>query len=310
MWRNVLCRRLAHAAKRLLSDKSCKSRPVRQQTLSGPSLLLFIGIVLYADSNSAAVECHGAAPCKSRREQLQEYLKEAVANESSRDIEMLPEYTSNQVAERNGGDGGPIWMSYGGFVYDVTDFIPLHPGGTERILRAAGAAIEPFWYLHQQHFDTEEPMQIMRGLVIGRLAQADQDAIDYQLESLQQQLDGFRLELKIDDSVTKLSLNDLKLLPKTDRISQVGCPQSRRPVSTLLFGGVLMKELVKSSPVQRLVFHAMDGETVTVEMDDYDDIMVAYEENGAPLTQGRGFPLRIIIPGKRVVKWVKGIEVQ
>lgn len=46
---------------------------------------------------------------------------------------------SEQVAENNGKDGKPIWMSYGGVVYDVTDFIHNHPGGSERILLAAGS---------------------------------------------------------------------------------------------------------------------------------------------------------------------------
>ncbi len=46
---------------------------------------------------------------------------------------------SEQVAENNGKDGKPIWMSYGGMVYDVTDFIHNHPGGSERILLAVGS---------------------------------------------------------------------------------------------------------------------------------------------------------------------------
>ncbi len=46
---------------------------------------------------------------------------------------------SKDVAENNGKDGKPIWMSYGGMVYDVTDFIHNHPGGSERILLAAGS---------------------------------------------------------------------------------------------------------------------------------------------------------------------------
>jgi DMSO/TMAO reductase YedYZ molybdopterin-dependent catalytic subunit len=138
-----------------------------------------------------------------------------------------------------------------------------------------------------------------------------------------------------------MSLNDLKSLPKTDLTSQVGCPNSKRqPTTTSLFGGVLLKDLLRvegivqedeesSSPpavlVQSIVFHAMDGETVTVTTTDTsnnngnyhnDDILVAYEENGAPLTHQRGFPVRVIIPAassagpSRVVKWVKRIEVR
>mmetsp|Transcript_19051 Transcript_19051/g.35436 ORF Transcript_19051/g.35436 Transcript_19051/m.35436 type:complete len:339 (+) Transcript_19051:376-1392(+) len=54
-------------------------------------------------------------------------------------LEMLPVYRSSDVAKNDGRDGRPIWMSYGGVVYDVTHFVPNHPGGTEKILTAAGA---------------------------------------------------------------------------------------------------------------------------------------------------------------------------
>ena len=53
-------------------------------------------------------------------------------------LEKLPVYRSSQVAKNDGTDGRPIWMSYGGVVYDVTGFIPNHPGGSEKILLAAG----------------------------------------------------------------------------------------------------------------------------------------------------------------------------
>lgn len=55
------------------------------------------------------------------------------------DMDEHPIYTSDQVAENDGSDGKPIWMSYGGVVYDVTDFIANHPGGSEKILEAAGS---------------------------------------------------------------------------------------------------------------------------------------------------------------------------
>ena len=59
--------------------------------------------------------------------------------QASHDISKMPIYTSDDVAEMNGEDGKPIWMSYGGVVYDVTKFIPNHPGGSEKIMTAAGS---------------------------------------------------------------------------------------------------------------------------------------------------------------------------
>lgn len=64
---------------------------------------------------------------------------------NAHDVDSMPVYTSDQVAANNGDDGTPVWMTYGGVVYDVTDFIANHPGGSEKILQAAGSAIEPYW---------------------------------------------------------------------------------------------------------------------------------------------------------------------
>ena len=51
----------------------------------------------------------------------------------------LPVFTAYEVAQNNGENGKPVWMSYGGNVYDVTDFINNHPGGSEKIMQAAGS---------------------------------------------------------------------------------------------------------------------------------------------------------------------------
>lgn len=52
-------------------------------------------------------------------------------------------------------------------VYDVTDFIAMHPGG-DKILLAAGAAVDPFWALYSQH-KTKEVLEILEGYRIGKL---------------------------------------------------------------------------------------------------------------------------------------------
>ena len=58
-------------------------------------------------------------------------------------LEEMPVYRSTQVAKNDGSDGRPIWMSYGGVVYDVTGFIANHPGGSEKILLASGGVSLP-----------------------------------------------------------------------------------------------------------------------------------------------------------------------
>ena len=65
---------------------------------------------------------------------------------------------------RDDGDGdGRMWMTYAGNAYDVTDFMPNHPGGAEHITQASGSCIEPFWNACRQHFSTDLPNKIFRG---------------------------------------------------------------------------------------------------------------------------------------------------
>ena len=85
------------------------------------------------DKTSTSTYCEGKHPHPTIAE-----LGESEDAEET-DVETLPIYTSKQVSENNGKNGKPVWMSYGGIVYDVTDFISNHPGGSERILMAAGS---------------------------------------------------------------------------------------------------------------------------------------------------------------------------
>jgi sulfite oxidase len=41
-------------------------------------------------------------------------------------------------------------MTHGEGVYDVTAFVNAHPGGN-KIMLAAGSALEPYWSMYAQH---------------------------------------------------------------------------------------------------------------------------------------------------------------
>ena len=342
MWRSCLPRRPWKAAYRQLS-LALESSP--KASSSG---VLLLGSVAAATAytlmgmptETGATRCQSGAPCNERRAKLAAF-RESLCNEYVRKQGKIPEFTLQQVEKQTSATN--VLMTYGGFVYNVTKFLPLHPGGTERISRAAGKAIEPFWQLHQQHFDTLEPFELLQGMVVGRLNAEDQARIDAQVQDLQDELDAFRLQVTIplvkqdqESEQTLYSLGQLQTnFPKTDRISVVGCANSSRGQSTKLFSGVLLKDLLRlpsekhlgkeekkdELEIRRIVFSAMDGETVTVTLnnkgdnsskknDDWQNILVAYEEDGAPLTQKRGFPIRVIVSPKRVIKWVERIQVQ
>lgn len=42
-----------------------------------------------------------------------------------------------------------VWVTYQDGVYDITDFIPNHPGGADKIILAAGSSVEPFWRIYR-----------------------------------------------------------------------------------------------------------------------------------------------------------------
>ena len=77
--------------------------------------------------------------------------------------------TPEQLAEHNHPDRG-VWMSYRNRVYDVTKFMDSHPGGKDKLMMAAGKAVEPFWKIYPQHLKSEYLNRILPTLEIGELS--------------------------------------------------------------------------------------------------------------------------------------------
>lgn len=62
----------------------------------------------------------------------------------------LPTISAAKVRAANGGPGRRVYVTFGQGVYDVTDFLPAHPGG-DHLLLAAGGPLEPYWDVYAQH---------------------------------------------------------------------------------------------------------------------------------------------------------------
>lgn len=77
----------------------------------------------------------------------------------------------------HGRDAEAKWVTRGTRVYDITDWIPGHPGG-EVILRAVGGAIDPFWNIFTIH-KKQEVYDILESYYIGDID--PQDLVDGQL---------------------------------------------------------------------------------------------------------------------------------
>jgi len=329
------------------------------------------------------------------------------------DLDKLPIYTADQVAENNGEDGAPVWMSYGGVVYDVTNFIYNHPGGSERILLAAGGAVEPYWHLYRQHFASDLPMRLMEDLAIGKLDEDDQDAIDEQMAKIveenedpyahepkrndhlivhgdqpmnaevpgeiltssyltppdyfyirhhhpvpflmQKEIDDYELEIDLSEfandlglknKTVKMTMDDLKKLPKIEVVATLQCSGNRRgdmnpvkrtsgtcwgqgAISTAKWGGARFTDVLKAAGIddpialtekngtqKHLCMESLDEMKASINMEKatnpYGDVIIAYEMNDEALPRDHGFPLRVIVPGfaaVRNVKWLKKIEI-
>ncbi|CAH2102004.1 unnamed protein product [Euphydryas editha] len=90
----------------------------------------------------------------------------------------LPTYRAEEVSKHDSKKS--FWVIYRHGVYDVTSFLPTHPGG-EQILNAGGLSIEPFWNVYGMH-KTKEIYEILESYRIGNLH--DDDVADHSDDEL------------------------------------------------------------------------------------------------------------------------------
>uniref|UniRef100_A0A8C9L2S2 sulfite oxidase n=1 Tax=Serinus canaria TaxID=9135 RepID=A0A8C9L2S2_SERCA len=83
----------------------------------------------------------------------------------------FPRYTRAEVAQHR-TPKERVWVTYGTEVFDVTDFVELHPGGPDKILLAAGGALEPFWALYAVH-GQPHVLELLRDYKVGELSPED-----------------------------------------------------------------------------------------------------------------------------------------
>ena len=161
------------------------------------------------------------------------------------------------------------------------------------------------------------------------------------------EIKNFELEIDLGDfggkGSHKISLDDIKKMPKVEVTATLQCSGNRRggyndfqktsgtswgqgAISTAKWGGVRLRDLIKHAGLEdemaaqeqgaeHVRFHAIDGMMASIgiekAMNPYGDVIICYEMNGKPLPRDHGFPLRVIVPGYaavRNVKWIQKIE--
>eukprot|EP00755_Sulcionema_specki_P034122 Sspe_Gene.102289::Locus_77270_Transcript_2_3_Confidence_0.429_Length_2013::g.102289::m.102289/K00387/SUOX; sulfite oxidase len=90
----------------------------------------------------------------------------------------LPTYTIAEVKEHDVPENR-MWVTWKGGVYDVTDFICGHPGGSDRLAMVGGTDMAPYWDVYRMHLQPEV-FSFLERFRIGNLT--PDDAIKMELE--------------------------------------------------------------------------------------------------------------------------------
>lgn len=80
----------------------------------------------------------------------------------------LPVFKRAEVAKHDTLEKG-MWTTFGNGVYDITSFVENHPGGSDKVVLAAGGKLESYWNLYRQHYTSPTPRQHLERMCIGRL---------------------------------------------------------------------------------------------------------------------------------------------
>ena len=120
------------------------------------------------------------------------------------------------------------------------------------------------------------------------------------------------------DSPVTLTLDELRALPATRMTRDFQCVTGWR-VRDVKWAGVRLADLLDRAGVkegaQGVRFVSFDGaytETLTMEQARRDDVIVAYEMEGKPLSAAHGGPARLYVApmyGYKSIKWLETVEV-
>jgi DMSO/TMAO reductase YedYZ molybdopterin-dependent catalytic subunit len=129
----------------------------------------------------------------------------------------------------------------------------------------------------------------------------------------------YRLTLDgLVDRPLELSLDDLRSRPQTDLVRDFQCVTGWR-VADVPWRGIKVSKLLDEAGLQPSATHlritSFDGvytESLTIDQARRDDVLVAHEMQGGPVTREHGGPVRLYVApmyGYKSLKWLERIEV-
>lgn len=110
-----------------------------------------------------------------------------------------PRFRLLEIKEHGPKSAHP-WIIYQDKVYDITQWVPAHPGG-EVILRAAGGSVEPYWDIFSIH-KTPYVREILEQYVVGKVHPDDLEDGRPRMDRIE---DPFVADPKRDERLQKLT---------------------------------------------------------------------------------------------------------
>ncbi len=128
-----------------------------------------------------------------------------------------------------------------------------------------------------------------------------------------------RFRLDIDGQVARplsLSLDEFMALPQQDSTSDMHCVTQWSRYDNAWRGVAARTLLAMVEPrdeARHVIFHAHDGYTTNVRLDQFDqpDVFLVHQWDGKPIDRRHGGPVRVLIPRLylwKSAKWVRRIE--
>lgn len=128
----------------------------------GVVIILLVGVIVWTQTNPDTLPANESATVENSTNDVVENSNTDTTNT----VETSSGYTMADVATHN--DASSCWSVIDGHVYDLTQWIPQHPGGEEAIRALCG--VDGTEVFHNQHGDAPKQAQVLAGFKIGDLA--------------------------------------------------------------------------------------------------------------------------------------------